>query len=258
MIDPAISEQLSVGQTGAFLCPSCEGGQSKERSMTVHKDAYGKIKWYCFRASCGERGSVFVGNPGNSVEVAPEISTRPYTGEMFQLGPDGRKMFKQVYDLDDPDIRWDGFGRYILPIRKPDGTIRGYTSRRPWGAAGSPSSPKSLTYWNEPGPLLAWYHPTERFLHNVILVEDQLSAMRLAAHREYTTCAILGTGLNQEKVAEIQQNAGHVTIALDADATGEAFALARKWGAAFWGCNVLILDKDIKDMPLDDLTKLKL
>jgi orotidine-5'-phosphate decarboxylase len=59
-------------------------------------------------------------------------------------------------------------------------------------------------------------------------------------------------------VQELQQHTKHLIIALDADATGNAFALARKWGRAFDSCKVLVLKQDIKDMPLSDLTSLNL
>jgi hypothetical protein len=65
--------------------------------------------------------------------------------------------------------------------------------------------------------------------------------------------------LNAAKVAEIQKaKAPAVWIALDADATGQAFAMARKWGAAFNYCRVCVLPKDIKDMTDEELASLPL
>jgi DNA primase len=70
--------------------------------------------------------------------------------------------------------------------------------------------------------------------------------------------AILGTGVNAEKIAEIQKKSTHVLIALDADATGQAFAMARKWGNAFDTCRVIVLSKDIKDSSDEELATLPL
>lgn len=276
MIDLSAFDHLPVGQTGAFLCPSCRGGQSRERSMTVHKDVLGGIKWYCFRASCGEKGQAYTRAGKQICEdliSAPEI--RPYIGPTFELSILSREFFLDRYDLINPDIMESGqmvdrgSERYILPIRKPDGTIRGNISRKPWD--GSPlednsDRPKSLTYWNEPGPLLAWYKPQNQsneiyeLVHEgyTLVVEDPLSAMRAAEHLKITTCAILGTNLSQEKVAELQKHTRHLYIALDADATGKAFQLARRWAAAFDSCKVIVLEQDIKDMPLDKLLALQL
>ena len=255
MIDLSIFYTLGTGQTGAVLCPTCGGGQSKERSLTVHKDQFGKVKWYCFRASCGEKGQTFTGAPLNEwPDFKPSL--RPYEGELLPINSCDIKWFKDTYNLDNPDIQWDGKYRFILPIRKYDGSIRGHVSRRPWDGDDL-STPKSIIYWNEEGPLLSWYTngglvPYRRTL----LVEDQLSAMRAAQHRKIKTVAILGTCLTNSKVAELQKHTEELIIALDADATSLAFKLARKYGQAFNSCKVLVLEQDIKDMPIDKLMEL--
>lgn len=277
MINPSVFDHLGIGQTGSFLCPSCEGGSSRERTMTVNKDAYGVVKWYCFRASCGEKGTSYAVHGDmqiNSDQTPPKPELRPYRGAMHNLTSASKEFFKGAYNLDFPDIyeaydEASGGGRYILPIRKLDGSIRGHISRHPWKGApidGHVDLPKSLTYWHKQGPLLAWYYPADPnddndcYAHpdKVLLVEDQLSAMRAVDHLNVATCALLGTGINAEKVAEIQQNAKYVVIALDSDATGHAFNMARRWGQAFDSCKVLVLTHDIKDMPLEQLKALSI
>jgi DNA primase len=95
-----------------------------------------------------------------------------------------------------------------------------------------------------------------------VLVEDSLSAMRLVEFdSSLRTVAILGTGVNAEKVREIQRASvdyDEVMIALDADATGQAFTMARKWGNAFRKCRVIVLSKDIKDSSDEELASLPL
>ena len=271
MINLSVFDHLGIGQTGSFLCPTCEGGSSRERTMTVNKDAYGVVKWYCFRSSCGERGTNFAGGQSkteamlNPLPVVQEI--RPYTGRLIKLTDLEFSYFSKTFNISKPDMYMDDTGRYILPIRKLSTICRGHISRRPWsGHDPADTRPKSLTYWHEPGPLLSWYKPADRNDENdcsfnsniVLLVEDQLSAMRAAEYLHVTTCALLGTGINAEKVAEIQQSASYVIIALDSDATGQAFAMARKWGQAFDSCKVLVLTQDIKDMPLEQLKALSI
>jgi hypothetical protein len=121
-------------------------------------------------------------------------------------------------------------------------------------------------------PVLSWYHPSgniEEYDRGIYLVEDQLSAMRLIEYFETqwpghnaSAVALLGSGINASKVGEIQRaDRDHnrtVHIALDKDATGAAFAMARKWGQAFTECHVLVLDKDIKDMSDDEVGELPL
>jgi hypothetical protein len=120
------------------------------------------------------------------------------------------------------------------------------------------------------GPVMSWYHVegnAEDGDRGVYVVEDQISAMRLIEYFEQqwpghdaSAVALLGTGLNASKVAEIQRVARDrpVHIALDADATGHAFAMARKWGQAFARCRVVVLSKDIKDSTDKELTELAL
>jgi DNA primase len=97
-------------------------------------------------------------------------------------------------------------------------------------------------------PMISWY-PFPADPDSVTLVEDQISAMKYRAATGNITVALLGTHLTVAAAGEIQRYAKRVTIALDADATAKAFAMARRWGAAFETCKVKILTKDIKDDP---------
>lgn len=259
---------LEAGQTARIVCPQCRGGSTHERSMIVSRDHWA-IGWYCFRANCGEKGrQIIPGGVVDDTELEPtEKRPRPYTGDVFALSKLQQAHFQEKYNLSAGRIsesiyrsheHWPDDFRYILPIKRHDGVIRGHVARIPWGEP-SGGHAKSMTYWNEEGPLLSWYHPRYRCTNrDVLVVEDQLSAMRAAEHLNLVACAILGTGLNAEKVQELQKHTHYLTIALDADATGQAFAMARKWGQAFANCKVLVLSQDIKDMSLKDLTNLNI
>jgi DNA primase len=86
-----------------------------------------------------------------------------------------------------------------------------------------------------------------------VLVEDQLSAIS-AQQGGVNAVALLGTHLNNDKVWEISQwQPSQVIIALDADATDQAFKLARKWGLAFPKTRVAILARDLKEEKTDDI-----
>ena len=120
--------------------------------------------------------------------------------------------------------------------------------------------------------MLSWYEPNgpvEEYERGIYVVEDQLSAMRLVEYFETqlpghncSAVALLGTGINAAKVGEIQRQDVDarctVHIALDKDATGAAFAMARKWGQAFTECRVIVLEKDIKDMTDEEVEELPL
>lgn len=256
-----IAESLGNGQHNGLRCPRC-GDHADEHALAVLVDG-AAIKAICYRASCGFRYN----NGGYTKGLASRPSrARPYTGELRSLDEADYLWFMERFHLPRKaigEVRKSD-GRYFLPILSPEGTRRGWVSRRPWDD--SPlcetglvkqrwdGEPKSLTYMENEEPVQHWtgwalYKPT-------VLVEDQISALKLAWYVDLTAVAILGTGLNEEKVAELQRNTKSILIALDADATGQAFSMARKWGQAFQSCRVIILDKDVKDEPISTVKKI--
>jgi len=149
-------------------------------------------------------------------------------------------------------IRDAGQGWLALPVYSPRGVVRGYGIRWPWGEAPPYGQKKfKLFMHNSDEVNQSWYGDIAPA--SVWLVEDQMSAMRLAAYGERAV-ALIGTELTQSKVYELQRNfVTRVNIALDADATTTAFKLAQQWGPAFKECRVTILTADIKDMKLTDI-----
>lgn len=259
MIDPSQFAYLSPGPH-RIKCTACNGGQSGEVTMHVNKAKDGNIYWKCYRNSCGEQGRTFSAAGATAGGELDDRKPRPFTAPIYPLQDLQVDYFKLHYDIEHPDAYTsDDPNRVLLPIRQYDGRIRGYNYRRWWHISSQEdASPKTLAYFNQvDDPLLAWYHPLRCDRQaRVIIVEDMLSAMRYAEHLEGVAVALLGTGVNEGKIAEIQRHTASITIALDKDATGQAFAMARKWGQAFLSCRVLILDEDIKDMPLDKLKSL--
>jgi hypothetical protein len=86
----------------------------------------------------------------------------------------------------------------------------------------------------------------------LVLVEDQLSAIKLFSTGKYNACALLGVpndgSIGVDRVREISKiPCSEVIVALDADATENAFQFVRKYGMAFKKIRVAILSKDIKD-----------
>lgn len=219
-----------------------------------------------------------------SIEWTPTahkvIEARPYKGRIERLSVLDEKFFIEQYELRfnwriaaiavDPDTQ-----RYVLPIFGPFGSVRGHVLRRPW--VGAPridnradGLPKADTYKIHPNdPLQSWYllidwPPTDSpscAARTLVLVEDQLSAIKLASNGIACSVALLGVPVSgrygtagQDRVREIAKVANardqEVIIALDADATDKAFEFQRRWGAAFKRSRVAILGKDIKDTPI--------
>lgn len=232
---------------GRFVCPSCGGGSSREKSLLIG-DYYGRLSAHCFRAGCGGWGyGLGSGHAGNAAPAASPSVLRPYTGDRVPLRIQNQEHLLELFGFVPKGTQTVGYTTerldcpYVLPIVAPNGSERGvmeavygpHKRRRIWKAKDEP-----MISWTAEGD----------YYDGVYLVEDQISALKLYHFASIRACALLGTSLNAESVAEIQRNARHVTIALDADATANAFLLARRWGAAFKSCNVQILTKDFKDM----------
>lgn len=190
--------------------------------------------------------------PGASPEVL-----RPYTGDRFPLTgrPVAENRIIERFGFSPPGMGTVAYTvpvdaePFLLPILAPNGSERGVMEavygrnkrRRIWKAKHE--------------PMISWTREGDHY-DGVYLVEDQISALKLHHVASIRAVALLGTSLNAESVAEIQRTARHVTIALDSDATGKAFLLARKWGAAFKSCAVQILTKDIKDQSFQEIREL--
>jgi hypothetical protein len=268
-----LAKRLGVGQFAAQLCPDCQGGPSKERSLSIEVGQNGIIRFYCHRGTCGFNGNAYLSPAAHNLGViqnSPVVVSkqRPLTDSLHPLSEREVAFFLGRYGIPERTLKdrvYRTETRYALSILRPNGTRRGFITRRPY--EGSPAdtaanrndpqwSTKALTYLEgDDEPCLSWYGSPDL---TVVLVEDQLSAMRLSSFYEHlSVCALLGTSLNAAKVREIAaQRPTRVWIALDADATGQAFAMARKWNPGFDSLRVCVLSKDIKDMSDDEINRL--
>jgi hypothetical protein len=195
------------------------------------------------------------------------VSTQlnPYTGPILPLTEEDREYFRRKYEIGSGYaagfINRAGLPRYILPILAPNGAVRGHVLRTGW--EGSPIAPpypvykKALTYMCAAQPVqsvyLTSYDDDRRVGIPLVLVEDQLSAIKLHS-AGYNAVALLGVpndgSIGADRVREIARlPCSEVIVALDADATENAFQFVRKYGMAFKKIRVAILEKDIKDTP---------
>lgn len=164
--------------------------------------------------------------------------------------------------------------QYVLPVFNRDGARRGYVVRSD-GWRGDPPSPrksglrtfvKARTFMEGPSEVQqSWYRPTLQALvgwdgklhivpaetlgRTIVLVEDQVSAMK-AAQAGVTGVALLGVDLSYDKIRELQQaQPTQVIVALDQDAAAKGFELVRNFSPAFRSMRVALLEHDLKDLP---------
>lgn len=254
MIDPREIIQLGMGR---HRCPACGGGNSRERSLSIWATASGWAA-YCYRLNCGEwSNSQYAGSGYTQItahEGSPAVLT-PYTGDSVPLRSNDKRHLSARFGFVPMGTRTVAYTcnladtPYLIPILAPNGSERGVMEA-------SYGENKRRRIWKaKDEPMISWTAGGD-YYDGVYLVEDQISALRLHHVASIRAVALLGTSLNTQSVAEIQRNARHVTIALDADATAKAFLLARKWGSAFKSCNVQILTRDFKDMSSQEIREM--
>lgn len=245
---------LSLGQSIRIICPACGGGSKHERTLSVTRTDEGVV-WNCHRGSCASAG--FLPTAGALVPApAKPTPQRAYEGALHGLTEEDLAFFLERYEIT-PPVGWyrNDHDEYVLSIHNPIGYTRGYNVRQPWAGApirGREGRPKSRVWMHASGPVQSFHH-FETSPDALVLVEDQLSAVKAQA-AGIGAVALLGTHLNADKVREIAMlRAKEVIIALDADATGLAFKQAREWGMAFNKIRVAVLERDLKDTPLDEI-----
>ena len=238
---------LSDGEARAGeLCPACNGGETKERTLSVSKQA-GGLLWLCHRASCGFRGRD--NNPGAShYSGTSPVRTRGHAGRQYirdaeQVPDDVREELRVRYSISDADIARHGIGwaahegRLVLPVKSMDGDELGAALRSLRNV-----QPKTKTH-TEDGAI-AWYRNAKA--SGVIIVEDQFSAIRSVKYMN--AVALLGTHMNDERVAEIKASGCRpVFLALDADAWDKTIRYVVNYRSML-RMNPVKLTEDIKDL----------
>ena len=246
-----MGEHLEPGTTIRELCPRCDGGSSSEKSLSLTKSEDGYILWQCFRSSC-DLAPGNTGSTGGPIARVQKPKRRVFTGDTRNLEPEHLERIEELWGITRPEHWWwtdDHMGRVAMSIRSPKYLHRGWVLRDIYGK----SAVKALTYVNEDEEGISWYreHPNA----GTVIVEDVPSAVR--ASKYSNSLALCGTGVGTSRAVEIAEYATRpIIVALDQDATAEAFRIARKW-ALLWGdVKVLPLQKDIKNMEEEDICQL--
>lgn len=267
--------QLPVGESMRGICPACEGGRSDERSLLITREAWG-LRAHCFRATCNF-GTRVTGSAGelSDVPLAPANEPTHYLGTFEELDGNDRAYFWKRFYLRLSEVQsyigYNDLNQYVMPIWDKHDLRQGYVVRqKPWGGEvvppRMPRNPyhgmarKVKSYPDTPDTIMmSVYRPLETLAvpaGTIVLTEDQISAMK-AAQTGAVGVALLGVGLNLDKVRELQRlHPKRVLVALDPDASHLAFQMVGKWGSAFPTMRVILPDTDLKDMYYDDVLDL--
>lgn len=243
------------------VCPACKGGSSQEGSLSVTRRG-GVLLWKCHRASCSFGGSVnLLGAVGNRDKSSnPKSGSRGLYVPTQPIDQATAKFLAARFGIPTKScglagLRWTGEGdgkyarRISFPIYGPDLKERGASYRSYQGA-----NPKNVIVLRDEDSISAAWYRWKRTSANLIIVEDQMSAIKMAPYLD--SLALLGTNLSEAKVNEIleQKKYKHIYLCLDNDATMEAVRTQLKWRHKLPNMCIQGLGTDIKDMNDEEFT----
>lgn len=202
----------------------------------------------------------------SDVPAAPQAEPTHYTGTYELLDRADVDYFYKRFQLEGINLiaGYNDQNQYVMPMLNRHGLRSGYVVRqKPWSGEPSPPRRPRNPYSGMARKVRSWPDTPETIMLSVyrgtaepgtlVLTEDQISAMK-AAQAGATGVALLGVGLNLDKVRELQQlRPRRVIVALDPDAGHLSFEMVKKWAAAFPAMRVALLESDLKDMPRDDV-----
>lgn len=239
-------EAAEAGGASNLLCPGCQGGRTRERSLTVFPSGVQMVA-KCWRSSCPYRSTL-------GGFIAPQVSgppLRPYEGELLSLGPRGCGALRR-YGVADDTIGYFGLRRTLFhdvpciayPVLSAMGIRRGWHLREYDKDVGGKMR---RLFREEHGPAQGFF--VRSYPHAHVLVEDPISALRLW-QLGYTAVCLIGNHISDDRVLEQQQHhAGKWLLALDADAFGQACKYSRQY--TFF--QPVRLVKDFKDCTNDEI-----
>jgi hypothetical protein len=245
------------------LCPKCNGGSTKEHSLSVGI-VDGFLVWKCHRNSCPFQGKesllvvytykkpgvypppvkpqkTFTPEPLNSscaLWLKANFSISQYMCDVFQI-----QKTKDHCSYPVP------FPRFVIPLKKRDLSLMGYNLR----ASSSHDLPKALIIKHQDPLGVAWFNCITGPSSNVIIVEDCWSAIRMTEHMN--AVALLGTHLSRDNAEELKSfNMKNYFLALDSDAFGTALEHKEKYKNKLT-LQIVSLTVDIKNMPPEGFDK---
>lgn len=229
-----------------LLCPSCSGGASHERSLSMYR-IWPHIVLKCYRAAkCGFTARIpYADGEPTATHLPP---ANHFRGETCRPGKQLRRYLRDRYGIEYEAVERFRLRQVVdmkavyLPVFGPNGETRGGVVRRfdGWDR-------KAQSYKTKLGPWMAWYDHAVPDRVPLVVVEDQLSAIR-CWQLGYNAVSLLGTQLSAEKVAELSKYNRYeqpVTLALDGDVWNTACDYARRY--AFIS-DVKLLHEDLKDI----------
>jgi hypothetical protein len=255
---------LPDGHTDSTMeCPKCKSN----KAFSLTRDG-NKLKFICFRASCGFKG-IIDSRTGQSIRDISEEDYKPvklFTGELDFLNDDEIAYLAGLFRIH-PDlllkIRWGVCDKRVyFPQYGVGGKVHGYIARYYPALNFDIPLKGAKAYWKPviatPPPLLfsdLSVVPMIRKQKRVVIVEDYPSCLRIISQLKLPCCCLGGTNLYDNVIQsmmdlEIEQ----LIVVLDADAVHKAVKMKRATALLFDIEVIALTGKDPKDMTEDELT----
>jgi hypothetical protein len=204
--------------------------------------------------------------PPRKVKPKPvEFTDRTYKPSTYIL-----QVLESKYEITPEAVKFYGIKQtslndIVLPVYSDRGVQQGNLVRLDKIVKGC----KAKTYHAESSDGMAWFtgkpeyklpkvlmegaHLCRDYLSDcLILVEDMYSAIK--ANYFMDSIALLGVGFNSEQAAKVaNMKYRRVLLALDADASARAVSIAIRVRVILPNLRVVILKRDLKDMPYNTL-----
>lgn len=252
-----LGETLVAGTSSRrSSCPKCGGGASAESSFIISKDTSGRVRWRCFRGTCGFKGASG-GTVGSVGGTKPEEAVaRPLTAVYVNLPASQEAEFEEEFGFT-PDralVKWvpDG-GYYAHYVKGLAQSFRGWHLRRySWQGVPEDGRPRADNYRTlTSAPFICHYPrlggPAYQVNNGVVVVEDCVSALKLSL-AGISAVALLGTVLNLDRVYDIlaAQGGSKIIMALDKGTRDLQLRYKEQYSFLFDSWTQWTLDKDLK------------
>lgn len=255
-----LGETLKEGSSSRRSpCPKCGGGSSAESSFIISKDPSGRVRWRCFRGSCGFKGASggTVGVIGGTKPEGEEA--RPLKSAYEALPACQEAEFEEEFGFTPRKdlVKWvaDG-GYYCHQVMGPGWAHRGWHLRRySWQNLPEDGKPRADNYRSiVSAPFICHYSrgsgPARAVNNGVVVVEDCVSALVLS-NAGIDAVALLGTVLNLDRVYDILATTGgsKIIMALDKGTRDLQLRYKEQYAFLFESWTQWTLGADLKYVP---------
>jgi hypothetical protein len=242
-------------------CPFCGAGNTFQA-----ENNYGRLRWYCFSASCEAKGDIKTGLTPEGAAAwrgTQEVKSAPFVVPPSWLPLTGTNATPVVERYLSVNNCWNAVatGRILayedvaanrIVFAQTDettGEVLGGIGRKLGEVHKSPG-PKWYKYGaaDTGYPI---YHNGKSPGHSVVVVEDLASSCAISQFTD--SFALTGTHISAIMLTQITSRWKNVTIALDKDATLKAAEMVRQLAWYVENVNMMILTEDLKTYHKDDL-----